>query len=724
MSTSDDPLARAFAHHQRGELAQAEQLYRQVLASQPRHADAWHLLGLVAHQAGRHAEAAQAIEQAVAISEQPNYLNHLGAVYAALQQYGPAEASFRRALAVSAADSQAHYNLAALLNQFGRKDEAEASYREAVRLNPQFAEAHFNLGNLLRDLHRLTEAEACYAAAVAARPNYLKALISLAVAQSLLGNYQQTEPLWRRILQVEPNHVDALYRLGSLLQLQNRLAEAAPLLQRAVLLDPKHSAAQSNLGCVYRGLGESDRAEQCFRLALSIQPDSTAALVNFASLLHDRKDHQAAAAYCRKVLELEPNSFEAHHVLGGAYHSQKQYEPALVHFRRAVELNPNSADAAANVGAALLMLGQTDEAFDQLQRAIALDPRHIQARYCLGGACHQQGRSDEALAAYDEALRVDPDSAETHFYRSFIPLSRGDFEEGWREYSWRLKCKDFKLRSYQAPLWDGSPLDGRSLMVLAEQGLGDTLHFIRYLNLLKQQRGVVYVDVQPELVSLLKASGFTGVIARGSELPGCDLSVPLLSLPGLLETRLATIPGDVPYLAADPRSLKQWRARLPGGDVFKVGIVWQGNPGYMFDHLRSIPLVEFAPLAEIKGVQLFSLQKGTGVEQLASAGRQFPVHELGSSLESFLDTAAAICNLDLVISCDTAVAHLAGGLGLPVWLALPKASEWRWLTGRTDSPWYPTMRLFRQSRGGDWGSVFAYMKKEITLQVDARSITH
>ncbi len=723
MNTTGDPLARAFAHHQRGELAQAEQLYRQVLAGQPRHADAWHLLGLVAHQSGRHAEAAQAIEHAIAINEQPNYLNHLGAVYATLHQHAPAEASFLRALTLNADDVQAHYNLGALLNQLGRKAEAEASYREAVRSNPQFAEAHFNLGNLLRESNRLPEAEASYSAAVAARPDYLKALVSLAVTQSLLGNYPQTEALWRRILQIDPNHIDALYRLGSLFQMQNRLAEAAPLLQQAIRLDPRHSAAQSNLGCVYRGLGDTDRAEQCFRLALSIKPDSAAALVNLASLLHDRKDHQAAAAYCHKVLELEPDSFEAHHVLGGTYHSQKQYEPALVHFRKAVELDPNSADAAANAGAALLMLGHSDEGIEHLQRAIALDPRHVQARYSLGGALHQQGRDDEALAAYDDALRVDPDSAETHFYRSFIPLGRGDFAEGWGEYEWRLKCKDFKLRTYEAPMWDGSPLDGRSLMVLAEQGLGDTLHFIRYLNLLKRQRGIVYVDVQLELASLLKASGFTGVIARGEELPRCDLHVPLLSLPRLLGTTLDTIPNEVPYLAADSRSLKQWRAKMPGGDVFKTGIVWQGNPQYMFDQRRSIPLIEFAPLGEISGLKLFSLQKGPSVEQLATAGGQVQVDELGSSLDSFLDTAAAICNLDLVISCDTAVAHLAGGLGLPVWLALPKAGEWRWLTGRTDSPWYPTMRLFRQSSGGDWSSVFTEMKKELSQQIELRSST-
>jgi hypothetical protein len=353
-----------------------------------------------------------------------------------------------------------------------------------------------------------------------------------------------------------------------------------------------------------------------------------------------------------------------------------------------------------------------------LKRVIALDPMRVKAIYSLAGGLHQLGRDDEALAVYDEALRVEPDSPETHYYRSFVHLSRGNLAEGWRDYEWRLKCKDYQLRPYDAPTWDGSPLAGRSLMVLAEQGLGDTLHFIRYLDLLKSHGGSVFVDVQAALAPLLKTSGFTGVIARPAELPRCDYRVPLLSLPQVLGTTLDTIPRRVPYLAADPRLLKLWRSRVPASEIFKIGIVWQGNSEYMFDHWRSIPLAEFAPLSRIAGVQWFSLQKGAAAQQVASA--PLPLVDWAPALETFLDTAAAICNLDLVITCDTAVAHLAGGLGLPVWLALPQPAEWRWLTDRSDSPWYPTMRLFRQSRRGDWASVFAEMANQLEQRVGQR----
>ncbi len=322
-------------------------------------------------------------------------------------------------------------------------------------------------------------------------------------------------------------------------------------------------------------------------------------------------------------------------------------------------------------------------------------------------------------------MRLKPDYAEAHYNRSFVYLARGQLAEGWQGYRWRFRCKDYKGRRFDVPLWDGSPLGDRTLLVHAEQGLGDTLHFIRYLKLVHQAGGRVYVEVQPALAPLLKSSGITGVIPGGATLPRFDLHVPLLSLPGVLGTTLETVPADVPYLAADPRLLKHWRGQLRGVTGYKVGIVWQGNPEYSLDQFRSIPLREFAPLADVPDVHLLSLQKTHGLEQLADAAGQFSVIELGSKLDqtggAFMDTAAVICNLDLVVTSDTATAHLAGGLGVPVWVALSHAPEWRWMLDREDSPWYPTMRLFRQSRQGDWSDVFVRLKKELAAYVARRS---
>jgi hypothetical protein len=325
-----------------------------------------------------------------------------------------------------------------------------------------------------------------------------------------------------------------------------------------------------------------------------------------------------------------------------------------------------------------------------------------------------KGLDDEALACGEEALRVNPDNAEVHYYRSFVHLSRGDYAAGWPEFEWRLKCKEFKLRQLDAPKWDGSPLEGRTLVIVAEQGLGDTLHFIRYVRPLQAANENVYVEAPSALVPLLKASGIKGVIPGGSPLPRLDVYAPLLSLPGIQGTTLETVPSQVPYLAADPRLMKLWRGRLRRAGGLKVGIVWQGNVDYMFDHLRSIPLAHYAALAGVTNVRLVSLQKGPGTDQLPAVARHVDIIDLGNTLDAesgpFMDTAAIMCNLDLTITSDTAAAHLAGGLGVPVWLALSSSPEWRWMTGRADSPWYPTMRLFRQESPGDWEKVFSRMK--------------
>jgi hypothetical protein len=266
----------------------------------------------------------------------------------------------------------------------------------------------------------------------------------------------------------------------------------------------------------------------------------------------------------------------------------------------------------------------------------------------------------------------------------------------------------------------------RTLLLHAEQGLGDTLQFVRYAKLAEQQNGDIVVEVQPALMPLLTASGFRGLIPRGSPLPRFDVQAALMSMPRICGTTLETVPANVPYLAADSRLVENWRERLRSLPGLKVGIAWQGSPGYRFDRFRSIPLVQFAPLAEVAGVQLISLQKNAGAEQIAALEGRFTVADFASKLDAqsgaFMDTAAVMCNLDLVITSDTAAAHLAGGLGVNVWLALWSAADWRWMNDRSDSPWYPTMRLFRQSRQGDWPGVFAQMKSDLTKLAQNRRL--
>ena len=328
-----------------------------------------------------------------------------------------------------------------------------------------------------------------------------------------------------------------------------------------------------------------------------------------------------------------------------------------------------------------------------------------------------QGKLDEAVACYHRALELKPDYADAHLNLSLSSLLTGDFRRGWPEYQWRWKTKRWQQRDRPQPLWDGQPLQGRTILLHAEQGLGDTIQFIRYAPLVKQAGATVLVECQQPLVRLLAGCrGVDALIGRGDDLPPYDVQAPLLSLPGIFRTSLQTIPVDVPYLFADPGLIAHWRGELGPIAGARIGIAWRGNPEHRNDRTRSLSLRCFESLAGLPGIRLLSLQKGAGAEQLQEARDHFPVTDLGSRLEDFMDTAAVLANLDLVIACDTAVAHLAGALGAAVWVALPFVPDWRWLLDRSDSPWYPTMRLFRQRTPGDWAGVFQEIKAELCVQ--------
>jgi hypothetical protein len=371
-------------------------------------------------------------------------------------------------------------------------------------------------------------------------------------------------------------------------------------------------------------------------------------------------------------------------------------------------------------GAALARQGRLAEAVQLFHQALHYWPGFPEAHYSLGLVAYEQLHCDEAVLCFREAIRFKPDYADAHYNLGHVLLQQGRLEEGWREYEWRWHRECAMQIPYRVPRWDGAPFEGKTILLHDEQGLGDTIQFLRYAPLVKQKGGIVALGCSPVLLSLASAcAGIDSVIPWGATLT-IDLYASVMSLPGIFQTSLHTIPAAIPYLAADSARVEYWRGTLAGEPRFKVGIVWQGSTRHTGDSARSIPLSQFAPLAEVPGVALFGLQIGPGVEQLDTAG--LPVTDLGSAFDpaALADLAAVLVNLDLLISVDTAPVHLAGALGVPVWIALPRLPDWRWLLDRSDSPWYPTARLFRQAEPGNWQPVFDQMAQALKQLVHHR----
>jgi predicted TPR repeat methyltransferase len=435
---------------------------------------------------------------------------------------------------------------------------------------------------------------------------------------------------------------------------------------------------------------------------------------------------QEAAQIYRQVLSVSPQNTDALHLLGLVAMQAGHLEAALDLVGRAVALRGDAAPYQNNFGEVLRRLGRWEEAEEAYQRALAIDPNFADAHNNLGTVYQQRGDLHRALACFERAIACDHDKFNAHYNRARAWLALGDFERGWPEYEWRWRRPEFARQQIDVPAWDGSPLAGRTLLVRWEQGLGDTLQFVRYVKVLTDAGEKVVASVQRELVALLAQSGFKNLVSEGDPLPACDAQAMLLSLPYLMHTTLETIPAPIPYLSADSRLVEPWRARLATtAGRCKVGICWQGNPRSPHEPYRSMPLVQFEPLARVEGVQLVSLQKGFGSEQVAAVANRFAVvdwtAEMDAGGDAFLDTAALASGLDLIVTSDTAIAHLAGALGCQVWVALPHSADARWLVDRGDCPWYPTMRLFRQRRAGDWAGVFEEIRSALVEWVEKKA---
>ena len=655
---SDQMWQAALAHHQARRFAEAQLLCEAMHRRDPGVPEVLHLLGLSLVGQGRPAEGAAAIERAVALRPgQAEALNSLGSARRAMGDLDGAVAAYRRALCERPEYVEAHYNLGNALLAGGRAGEAIDSYRLALALRGDFVDARNNLGQALQQAGQLDAAIAAYRAVVAARPGFWQGWGNLATA----------------------------------LQAAGRWDEAAEALRAALLVWP----------------ADPERRDGFVELQLAL-----------GNVQMKRRDHDAAIACYDAVLALAPGHVAATGNRAVALRALQRFGEAIGGFRAALAISPGHSVFGIGLAAALLAVDGAAEAEAILRDVLARDGGDVEALKALVNALMEQHRDAEALDVLARVLALAPADAQAHWQAACLRLRAGDCLPGWAEYEWRFRYEPLGIRLPEGPepLWRGeADIAGRTILLHPEQGLGDLIQFVRYVPLLAARGARVILQTYAPLVGLFASvPGVARVVVAGETPPPCDLRAPLLSLPGLLGTELPGVPAQVPYLAAPAAAVARWGARLaeagfgPGGSP-RIGLAFRGATGGINDPLRPMPPACLRPILDCDA-RFVLLQKDTAAAALALLPG---VLDLGPELGDFVDTAAILENLELVVSIDTALAHLAGALGRPVWVMLRFAADWRWLSGRQDCPWYPTARLFRQARPGDWDGVAQLVAGEL-----------
>jgi tetratricopeptide (TPR) repeat protein len=512
-----------------------------------------------------------------------------------------------------------------------------------------------------------------------AAPSFVRQQLAKALQQHQAGRLTEAEQLYRQVLQNDPCNADALHLLGVVAHQRGRPDLAIDLISRAIRLNPAEASFHANKGVAFKDLGRWDEAIVCYRTAIGLKPQQP----------------------------------EAHNSLGNALASSTRPEEAQASYRRAIALRPDYAEAHYNLGITLKEQGRAEDAAACYAKAIAARPDYQEAHYNLGNAFRDLRQLDAAVASYRRSIELRPDFPDAHHNLALALLAQGNLAAGWPEYEWRWNTSQLSSarRGFIQPQWRGEPAEGRTLLIHAEQGFGDTIQFCRYAPLAAKRGLRVILEVQEPLLRLLRdLPGVDVVLPRGADLPAFDLHCPMLSLPLALQTTLATIPAAPSWPAADQSRVRTWRSRLApiSGAGPLIGLAWAGKPSNLADSRRSIAPDRLAPLFKVPGLRFVSLQQ-SGLRPSAN----IPLPDFMNEMTDFADTAALIANLNLVISADTAVAHLAATLGKPVWLLDRFDACWRWLDERRDSPWYPTLRLYRQRRQGDWDAVLAEVTRDL-----------
>ncbi|WP_158931095.1 tetratricopeptide repeat protein [Acidisphaera sp. S103] len=674
MSDPDGLLRAALAQHQGGALSAACDLYRQVLAVRPGNHDALHLLGVARGAMGKTAEGIALIQQAIAVNPgaaSPHF--NLGGLFLAQGETELALGAFLACLAWSPNHVGALTAAARTLHTLGRSAEAVDRYARALTLVPTDVAIWGDLGATLTASGRLDEALRCY----------------------------------DQVLHLRPDHTEAHYNRGYVLLRQQAYDAAEAAFRAALAGRPDHLGAWLNLGFALEAQARGEEALAAFEHALTLAPENLAARLQRGLLLHALNRHADAVEPLTAVLTAAPDHLEALAARGSAFWVLEAWDGAKADLDRALALAPDHVPALIDRGNLFHDLQRYDAALACYNRALALDPDNLTALMNRGGTLQSLQRHAEALETYQKALAVRPGYDDALMSVSLCQLRAGAWCEGWRGYETRLRQQPWTdaLPTFSGPRWDGaSDLRGKRVLLASEQGLGDAIQFSRFARFVADRGARVILGVEKPLRRLMRGlAGVSEIAVPGEPAPVYDCYVPLMSLIAVLDLGMEDVATGGPYLHADPDAAAAWRTRLAALPGLKIGLAWAGDPrrhnrtAFLMDRRRSIALERLAPLLAVDGVTFVSLQKGAAAVP--------PIIDWTDELDDFADTAALIDGLDLVITVDTAVAHTAGALGKPVWMLNRFDRCWRWMWDRTDTPWYPTMRLFTQRVPGVWKDV-------------------
>lgn len=613
-------------------------------------------------------------------------------------------------------------NLGIKYFQSGKLSEAKACLQKVLETQPENSRVWHTLGLIEAQNKQYSTAIKHIQRAIALNPEEYLFHYNLGLTYQSQREFNQAIASYQKSLQIKPQHYQSQYNLGVLYQNQGKLAEAIDCYQKSIHLQPNHGDAYYNLGVIHHQQGKLAAAIPFYQKAIEIKPNYAAAYYNLGIIFKQQNKLAAAIDSYQKSLQFQPHNPDAYNNLGNIFKDQRKFTEAINCYHKALQLKPDYADAYHNLGVAFKEQGNLAQAIASYEKAIQLKPNYPEAYNNLGNAWKGQGKLKKAIASYQKAIQLKPDHSDAHFHLSTAFLLTENFEQGWQEYQWRFSKTEPIKKPLSSPMWQGQSLSDNHLLLWSEQGLGDTIQFVRYALLLSQQGFKITIATHFLLLRLFQECLTSSVKVINQDKDDLSLynnHISLMSLPRVLKTTLNNIPTAIPYLKSPeniPESLK-----LPKSPRLKIGIVWASNKSnrQLYEQ-KSIPVELFFQvydeLLESDQISLWSLQVGEDASQIQPWLNNNLIHNVSPLLKNFVDTVCVIEQLDLVITVDTAVAHLAGAMGKPVWVLLPFIPDWRWLLNRQDSPWYPSMKLFRQPRAGDWQTVLHQLKQEIYTQ--------